>query len=345
MAKQKTNYYKEQDYIKIQKTEQILMDLPGYIRPFVQDIQLSRRQATVLAYVSDLRIFFRYLKDNNPLLKNMEIKDIPESILENLTYVDINDFQNHLILTGGGDNQSKTSTKRRISALNKFFYFACTHGILSHNPMTGISSISIDNDHRITRLSKDETKSYIKTVENGTSKNHRATEHRKKYRLRDTAIIKLLLNTGIRVSECTGLDIDSINFDERSMTVFRKRGKTEILYFNEEVKEALTDYIERERPKYMETKDETALFLSNRKKRMDVQSIRNVVEKYAKEIETTYKVTPHLLRRTFGTGLYQATEDIKLVADVLGHSSIQTTSEHYTENENLRKAATINLYE
>ena len=115
------------------------------------------------------------------------------------------------------------------------------------------------------------------------------------------------------------------------------------LYFNEEVRDALQDYIQAERPEVPEEED--ALFLSNRKKRMCVKSVENIVKKYSEDISDK-TIRPHRLRKTYGTALYQAVGDIKLVADTLGHKDISTTNRSYTDQSdaNRRIAGNMKLY-
>lgn len=124
------------------------------------------------------------------------------------------------------------------------------------------------------------------------------------------------------MSECVGLDITDINFRENSIRIVRKGGNESILYFGDEVEKALLDYIEGPRA-MMAMKavpgEENTLFFSLQKKRISVHAVENLVEKYAKEFVPHKKITPHKLRSTFGTNLYQETGDIYLVADVLGH--------------------------
>lgn len=122
-----------------------------------------------------------------------------------------------------------------------------------------------------------------------------------------------------------------------------------MVLFNEEVATALSDYIEKERPRYLATEDEAALFLSNRKKRMAVRSIEEMLQKYGEtnlSLEDGETLHPHLLRRTYGTALYNATGDIRLVADTLGHKNINTTQKHYAamEEEHRKQNKDIYLY-
>ncbi len=145
---------------------------------------------------------------------------------------------------------------------------------------------------------------------------------------------------------CVGLDITDINFRENSIRIIRKGGNESILYFGAEVEKALLDYINEPRALIAAKAlpgEENALFFSLQKKRISVHAVENLVEKYAKEFVPQKKITPHKLRATFGTSLYQETEDIYLVADVLGHSDVGTTKKHYAaiKDQNRRKAASV----
>ena len=114
-----------------------------------------------------------------------------------------------------------------------------------------------------------------------------------------------------------------------------------MIYFGDEVEKALLDYLEERETITPIAGHENALFYSTQRKRIGVQAVENMVKKYAREITTTKKITPHKLRSTYGTTLYKETGDIYLVADVLGHKDVNTTKKHYAamDDERRRKAA------
>ena len=113
-----------------------------------------------------------------------------------------------------------------------------------------------------------------------------------------------------------------------------------VVYFGEEVKKVLLDYLEERKNIQPLTGHEHALFYSTQRKRIGVQAIENLVKKYASQVTSTKKITPHKLRSSYGTQLYQETGDIYLVADVLGHKDVNTTKKHYAAiDENRRKLA------
>ena len=198
----------------------------------------------------------------------------------------------------------------------------------------------------IIRLESREVDKILDAAEESTS----MSDHQRKIllntRARDVAILTLLLGTGIRVSECVGLNLTDIDFDVNGFTVTRKGGNRAILYFGEEVREALLYYIDGERKalisrsEKLRIEDKDALFLSLQIKRISVRAVENLVKKYAQVAAPLKKISPHKLRSTYGTNLYRATGDIYMVADVLGHRDVNTTKKHYAAiTEDRRKSA------
>jgi site-specific recombinase XerD len=147
------------------------------------------------------------------------------------------------------------------------------------------------------------------------------------------------LTTGIRISELVALDVSDFDFKRRAFNVLRKGGNEVTLYFADEAESALLRYLE-ERKSRMLYSDDSPMFLSLQKKRMSVRALQMLVEKYSGIAVPLKNISPHKLRSTFGTMLYQQTGDIYLVADVLGHKDVNTTRKHYAAiDENRRKMA------
>jgi site-specific recombinase XerD len=150
-----------------------------------------------------------------------------------------------------------------------------------------------------------------------------------------------MLGTGIRVSECVGLDIADVDLKNNGIKVHRKGGAEVVVYFGEEVRGALCDYLSERKDINAAVGHEDALFLSMQNKRISVRAVENLVKKYSKLVTNLKNITPHKLRSTYGTSLYRETGDIYLVADVLGHKDVNTTRKHYAaiEDDRRRKAA------
>ena len=204
------------------------------------------------------------------------------------------------------------------------------------------------HDKEIVRLDPNEVAILLDQVEDGTKMTKSQMKFHDKTKVRDLALLTLLLGTGIRVSECVGLDISDVDFDNLAIKVRRKGGYEDVVYFGEEVEEALLSYLDQRKHMSPMSGHEDALFLSLQNRRMAVRSVENLVKKYASLVTTTKKITPHKLRSTYGTTLYQETGDIYLVADVLGHKDVNTTRKHYAamKDDHKRKAAkTVKLRE
>ena len=201
----------------------------------------------------------------------------------------------------------------------------------------------LKKDKNIVRMNNYEVQSILQAVEIGDPQmSERQRKICEKTKLRDIAILTLMLGTGIRVSECNGLDLTDIDLIVNSLTIVRKGGGQDVLYFSSDIHNALEDYINCERESMAPREGhENALFLSRQGKRMSVDAIENLVKKYARMAVPNKKITPHKLRSTYGTALYRETGDIRLVADVLGHENINTTIDYYAaiEDEHKRKAA------
>ena len=193
----------------------------------------------------------------------------------------------------------------------------------------------------IVRLDTDEVAILLDQVEDGTNLTKSQKKYHEKTKTRDTALLTLLLGTGIRVSECVGLDMEDVDFKNNGIKIRRKGGYETVVYFGKEVEQALLEYIEQRKHTIPLSGHEHALFLSMQNRRITVRAVENLVKKYASNVTTLKKITPHKLRSTYGTSLYRETGDIYLVADVLGHKDVNTTRKHYAalEDERKRKAA------
>ena len=229
-----------------------------------------------------------------------------------------------------------------MSALRSFYGYYFKRQIISKNPTLLVEMPKL-HEKAIIRLDTDEIAMLLDYVDHGGDN---LTGQRKAYfektKNRDLAILTLLLGTGIRVSECVGLDLQDIDFKNNGITVTRKGGNQMVVYFGEEVENALKTYLYTTRKQTIPLSGhENALFLSTQRKRMGVQAVENMVKKYAREVTPNKKITPHKLRSTYGTALYKETGDIYLVADVLGHKDVNTTKKHYAaiDEDRRRQAA------
>ena len=230
--------------------------------------------------------------------------------------------------------------KRKLASLRSFYNYYFRNELIENNPAVLVPLPKL-HEKEIVRMEPNEVAVLLDEVEEGNKLTKNEQRYHDKTRVRDLALLTLLLGTGIRVSECVGLDIQDVDFDNQRLKVRRKGGYEDIVYFGEEVSAALQDYLEERERIIPLSGHENAFFLSMQNRRLTVRSVENLVKKYASKVTSMKKITPHKLRSTYGTNLYRETGDIYLVADVLGHKDVNTTRKHYAamQDENKRKAA------
>ena len=335
------NYYLDRNRRNMRKLNEMLIELPAFCSVFFIGIQDTTTPLTRLNYAVDLKLFFNYLVTYETQFFNRKIQSITISDIDSIdsqlierfmAYIAYYDKEDGTILTNG-----ERGKLRKLSSLRAFFkYFFCKD-MLRANVASKVRSPKL-HEKPIIRLEDKETAELMYSCDTLSG----FSEHQKKYnenfKTRDNAIISLFLTTGIRVSECVGLNVDDINFNLNSFRVTRKGGNQVILYFGEETSEILKNYL-----LYRDTlqipKEEQALFISSQKKRMSVRSMEYLVKKYAHVATPLKKITPHKLRSTYGTNLYRETKDIYIVAEVLGHKDVNTTKKHYAAiTDDVRKS-------
>ena len=340
----KTTYHEQTAINDTLKLREVLSTMPDFCRDYFRAIDAVTTARTRISYAYDLRIFFEFLLSENPSLKNKSMKDLTIDILDQVKAVDLEEYEEYLKVYTKGDRyetNGERGLKRKISALRSFYAYYYKREQISTNPTVLIDVPKI-HEKSIIRLDPDEVALLLDHIEHaGDTLRGQRKVYYEKTKERDLALVTLLLGTGIRVSECVGLDIEDVDFKNNGITVTRKGGNQMVVYFGTEVEKALKKYIAVREGITPLAGHEHALFFSSQRRRMGVGAVENLVRKYTREVTTAKKITPHKLRSTYGTALYQETGDIYLVADVLGHKDVNTTRKHYAalDDERRRKAA------
>lgn len=347
--KEKT--YHEKVYIKNEThLRELIQELPKFCSEFFIGIEATTSSRTRIAYAYDLNIFFHYIHDNNSHFRKMEIRDFPITILDEITPMDIEEYLQQLkyyVKDGIEHTNDERGQMRKLSSLRSFYNYYYQKQLIEKNPAQLVKMPKL-HEKNIIRLDVDEVARLLDEVESGEKLTKKQQQFHHKTKSRDLAIMTLLLGTGIRVSECVGLDMDDLDFKNNGMKIHRKGGAEVVLYFSDEVADALLDYLQERRQIQAKEGHQNALFLSLQKRRISVRSVENLVKKYARLVTTVKHITPHKLRSTYGTNLYQETGDIYLVADVLGHKDVNTTRRHYAAQTDARRrmaASAITLRE
>ena len=339
------SYHEQEDIENTKRIRGILKELPPFCTDFFRGIEPRTSARTRLAYAYDLKTFFDFLKQANPELKSKKLRDLPLSLLDEIKLMDLEEYMEYLKCYSTEKRDDLMNTERgimrKVSTVKSFYnYFYRTERI-QNNPASLLQLPKI-HEKEIIRLDVDEVARFLDEVEDGECLTEKQKAYHAKTKLRDLAMMTLLLGTGLRVSECVGLNINDVDFRNGGLRIHRKGGKEVIVYFGAEVEYALQDYLSEREHIVPEEGSEEALFLSIQRKRINVRSVEKMVKKYAQLVTPLKKITPHKLRSTYGTNLYRETGDIYLVADVLGHSDVNTTKKHYAALEDERRRSARN---
>lgn len=342
--------YREQvDAKRIMQIREISRELPPACGDFLRHIAVTTGTFTRLAYAIDLRTFFHFLQTERYAFSQKPLYAMSDADLALVSQSDLTAYIEYLTYyfrQSDEDDPERPikalvnhdlAIKRKLCSIRSFYEFLFQNQRISSNVTTLVPLPKI-HEKPILRLSRQEMEKMLEQAETGEGLTARQKKYQKITAKRDYALLSLFLGTGIRVSECVGMNLSDVNLEENAFLVTRKGGNQVVLYFPPEVATALADYIdERQRIETLPG-HEDALFLSLQKRRITQRAVQMLVKKYA-AIAAPLKprISPHKLRSTFATNLYHATGDIYLVADVLGHSSVDTTRKHYADMTDQRR--------
>ncbi len=324
-----------------------LREMPRIVGDFILSLEDQSSTLTRLAYLHDLRVFFDYLQREITRFADKARVDFTPDDIRMITLGDLQRYPSYLTLYFKADDpdqpleNAEQGKMRKLCSLRSFYNYLFENKYIEGN-LASLVPLPKLHEKPILRLEPDEIARMLDLAESGEAFADRQKKYTEHTRARDVAILTLLLGTGIRVSECVGLDLGDLNFEENAFLITRKGGKQMILYFSDEVADALKRYIKERNEVVTLEGHEEALFLSLQRRRITQRAIENLVKKHAAvAAPLKRKISPHKLRSTYGTELYRSTGDIYLVADVLGHADVNTTRKHYAamSEENRRSAA------
>lgn len=318
--------------------DELMFKLPQFCERYFLHIETKTTKNTCIGYAYDLLSFFGYIEQElktNPtieLLDSLTSYDIDKYLHYITDYTDGNGVKHH------NDIESK---RRKVATLRSLYSFLYREHLVKNNP-----ALMVETPRRrekvIVTLEADEAARLLDVIESGNGLTSKQKDFASKTKLRDVAIVTLLLSTGIRVSELVGIDTTDVDFDSATIKITRKGQKEQLIYMGEEAIKALRDYIECERPSLVENAYDNALFYSLKHKRMTARAVEYMVEKYSRLV-TLKSISPHKLRSTYGTNLYNETGDIYLTASALGHKNVETTRAYYAkiDQNKLRNARNV----
>ncbi len=300
----------------------------------------SNAEKTVCEYLLDLRTFFRFYKAKRDCLST-EREQIEEISISDITIEDAKSVTESMILEfivfARVDMKNKSGTQmRKLSAVRSFFKYLYTKKhLIDENPAS-----DIDGPKRNKALPK-----YL-TVEEAVHLLEVVKEDKdSRTCVRDYSMIALFLNTGMRLSELVGLNLESFDSELNSVKVIGKGGKERIIYLNNAARSAVKSYLKfRLDPRFIRT-DDRAFYLSARECRISNKTVQWVIYKYLEKAGYGYKgLSVHKLRHTAATLMYQSGRvDIRVLKDILGHEQLNTTQIYtHVVNKNLEDAMANN---
>ncbi|EHR34457.1 tyrosine recombinase XerC [Helcococcus kunzii] len=311
-------------------------DTPVFLTDFINYIKTIKglSQNTVNEYYYDIRLYLKYMTyrlnlldfEDGTKIEDINIRKLRE---QDLKGIDIIDLHSYISYRDTDRDNSTTTRARKISSLRTFYkYLNNISKKLDENPTLELETPKTKKRNPI-YLTLDESKKLLNTI---------SKEKNIFLRYRDFSIVLIFLTTGLRLSELSSMNLDSIN--DMEFSVIGKGDKERHVYMTEACKYAVDAYLDV-RP---DVEDEKALFLSNRKQRMSNRAIQHMIDKYlALAGFDTTRYSTHKLRHTAATLMYREGVDIRTLQKVLGHTSVATTQIYtHVVDDSVKKAIDVN---
>ncbi len=320
-----------------EKLNSVTDTLPDFVQQYFYAGNTPKSVLTKLNYALDIRHFLEYAKDNFDYLEGKSIKDISINDLKQVRTSDIDRYLNWM------DKEchfsARTRARRRSSISVLFEYLINNQKKLEHNPVSGSARIDIPFKDNVTYLSLKDQDKLLDCIKNGTGLSSRQLSFHERYKARDLAIVFLFLDTGLKVSELQGLNVsDVIIFDDLYdsdqsdcyIMINRKdNSKTNAtvkIYFSDESKEYIQNYLEYRNSNGQTVLPESPLFITSEGERLSVREIQQMIRKYVGASLGRSDITVNSLRSSFAMEFYKHEKDLLLLKKRMGHTSMNSTN-------------------
>lgn len=321
----------ELDKKNITKLNNLINRYPDILHGYISSIS-GKTSYTKLYYAKYICNFLDYLKNN----LHVDIYDYAK--FNNIKPMHIDSYMDYIKYNHNGDEKSGTFRAAQLAAIKGFFGFLKRNDIIIINPCDPTEIPKDKNIHEITTISDKDMDIIMHNIEYGVG-SPTAIKRQKKWKSRDKALILLGITTGIRMGAILGIDIDDIDFDKQTIQVVEKGDKKRIVFFGQNTSDALQQWI-NDRKIIIKDSNERALFISSHGTRLAPTTMEDIMKRVTTGIDKN--ITPHKMRATCATRLYEQTGDIYLVQQQLGHKSIKNT-ERYAKVSNERKIQAANI--
>lgn len=313
--------------IKTEKnTDYLLSELPQYVTEYYFNLSSKREPKSCLEYIRKIKKFLEFVDKNN--LKNIDFTSI--------TDLTIARYMKKLETTEKNGNIVETSfsyRKQNHTILKSFFTYLHKKGYIEKNPMELIErEVGRDHPHRIF-LKEDDLKDILSSVETGAG-TKRMVSRQKEWKDRDLAILMLFMQTGMRETALTEINVDDINFDTKTLTIIDKGHEHHVYVLSDKMLDVLQEWLYHREVFLLDYEDTDALFISVNRKRITSSAVSKIVRKYTTDA-LGYEVSPHKLRAAYCNILLNKTGNLYLVSKLVGHKRPDTT-EIYLDDTSIK---------
>lgn len=285
----------------------MLKDIEGFLEYIAYELNYSDK--TALAYKKDIESFYNFI-----FSQGVDIDDVDLPIIRNYLSSEL------------ARGVSKKTLCRRLAALRHFFNYLLERGDIHENPFLFVNAPK--REIRYPRVL------YLEQVETLFERNKERTDE---FQKRDQAIIELLYASGVRVSELVELKLQDVNLTNRTLRVMGKGRKERLAPFSVSARNTLTDYLKNSRLDILDKNKEDYnveyVFLNAHGKKLTTRGVEYILKDIEKKTGCNYGLHPHIFRHSFATHLLEGGADLRVIQELLGHESINTTQvyTHVTE--------------
>lgn len=320
-----------------EKLNSVTDTLPDFVQQYFYSGNLHKSVLTKLNYALDIRHFLEYAIESFEYLEGKSIKDLSVNDIKKIRSSDIDryltwmDLECHL--------SARTRARRRSSISVLFEYLINTQKKLEHNPVTGSAKIEIPVTDKVVYLSLKDQEKLLDCIKNGTGLSARQLSFHERFRARDLAIVFLFLDTGLKLSELQSLNIsdvvifDDLFDDNRSdcyIMINRKDSSKALttvkIYFSDESKEYIQNYLKYRNENGQTVLPESPLFITSKGERLSVREIQQMIRKYIFASLGRSDITVNSLRSSFAMEFYKHEKDMLLLKKRMGHTSMNSTN-------------------
>ena len=298
--------------------------LPDKAQSYLKTTGTQSALSTRLAYAIDLNDFFDWMIEMSPDFCDIQKENIG---VDELNKIKSEDISNYISFQSDRGLKERTVARKR-AALSSFFTYLVNNRYIAFNPVAAAAKVKVQKSDQVIYMNMDEQNQFYSVVNNGIGLPTGAAKRHDRYKTRDKALIMLMLDTGMRVSEINSININMLDMEECSVIVERKGHKIQKIYFSEDVRDLIRDYLNERNIKDNLLNKKEPLFVTTSGERLSIRAIQVLVKKYSTSAlpGKGESITPHKLRSSFAMEFYGVGHDLLALQRKLGHENIVTTN-------------------